>query len=149
MSKYFEDSGELKQEYLVKITTLQNEVEAKYQAEYEAMWARDKPLKKAFDDACKTFLEAHKNRDACYGQWMANGNGFSLAEARHKAKDKIMADCMRTFNTLQNELDEKDGTAQKRRELAAACQKLDLIPEKLSLLEEIAKDEAESNMVID
>lgn len=149
MSKYFDENGTLKAEYMEKVQPLLDDVDRKYERECELMEARNKPLKKAFDDAQADLVKAHDNVNRTFGAWLANDDGFNLAHARSRSKKKIMADCMKTFNALQADIDEKNGTAQRKRELAASCAKLDLKPERLSLLEEIAMDEAESKSTME
>ncbi|MFZ2653388.1 MAG: hypothetical protein WAX69_00590 [Victivallales bacterium] len=149
MAKYFEADGTLKKEYMDKIKALQDKIEADYQLEHETMIARDKPLKQALEAAQKAIVKAKQDVDTCFGAWMANDQGFNLAHAKRKAQEKIMDECMTTFKTLQSELDEKDGTAERKRQLARSCQKMQLEPERLSLVEQLAKDEEESKKLKD
>ncbi|MFA6292437.1 MAG: hypothetical protein WC637_11675 [Victivallales bacterium] len=145
MAKYFNENGKLHPEYLKKITDLQTVSDSKYQQVYDEMRSIDAVLRKELDDAEKAVIEAKNKLDKATGKWYSNGSrGSTILRQKREASEKIMTDSMKTFNELQNKLDELDGTAKARRELAASCQKLDLQPEKLSLLEEIAKDEAES-----
>ncbi len=118
MSKYFDDNGALRPEFMAKIEPLLKEADRRYDEEYGLMADRNKILKKALDDAEKKYLEAYRNRDAAYGKWLGNDQGFGLAQARNRQKKKIIDDCLKTFEALDDAESEADGKAKTKREIS-------------------------------
>ncbi len=143
MAKYFDDNGQLKPEYLAKITALQDEVEAKCMHERRLMEERSKVLRAKMTDALNAKAEAHKHADYCYGQMMANDNGFNLRTACNDQKEKIMSDNMKIFNYLQDEIDKKDTLKNAKILLDIGLTKLGMSKPKkqLTLAEQYEQDE--------
>ena len=155
MSKYVDDNGNLRPEYMEKIQSRLNEVDRKYEEERVLLSAGMPAKKRAYEIARLNHENACKAVEAAYIAWMSGDNGFGMAIARNKAKKRIYDDAVKTFSDLQDIEDEKDGKAQRRTELKTACMKLGIKPpsdisgrkfieSRKSILEEIAADEAES-----
>ena len=108
MSKYFDDNGNLHQEYMEKIQPLLDEVDRKYNDERDLLTAAMPAKKRAYEIARLNHENASKAVEAAYIAWMSGDNGFGMAIARNKAKKRIYDDAVKTFSDLQDIEDEKD-----------------------------------------
>jgi hypothetical protein len=126
MSKYFNEDGSLKSIYMEKIQPLLDEVDRKHDQEIELILQTMPDKKRAYENAKLDFIAAKKNLEKTYGEFMAGDSSFGLIASRDKQKRRIMESCLKTFSDLQDQLDEKDGTAVKRQQIAQNLLRMNL-----------------------